>query len=107
MNFLVQLNGESGQEQRVINASSWSTCLAYCEGTGLTILTIQSIPNAIVNYNVSGNTCYNVSAINSEGGLESHYVWESNFADVSTWVESQGFQSVNIIQSSNKSYVVV
>jgi len=41
MNFLVNLGSGVTQEQRIVNASSWSTCLAYCEGTGLTIVSIQ------------------------------------------------------------------
>ena len=107
MNFLVTLGAVSSQEQYVINAPSWSSCLAYCEGTQQPIFSIQLLPNSIINYNVSGTNCFIVSGKNAQGVQENHYVWESNFESLSAWVELQGFQTVNTVQSSNKTYVVV
>jgi hypothetical protein len=45
MNFQVSLGEGPSQESRVVVANSWSTCLAYSEGTGLQIKSIQSLLN--------------------------------------------------------------
>ena len=59
MNFQASLGTGSTQEQRIINASSWSTCLAYCEGTGLNISAIQLLPTVnIVQLDLETTDCY-------------------------------------------------
>jgi hypothetical protein len=103
MNFSVILGT---QEQLVISAPSWSACLAYCEGTGKPIQNIQLISAQIINYNVEGTNCYTVSALKN-AITENHLVWESNFDTLNTWIESQGFSSVQLVITSNKAYVVV
>jgi hypothetical protein len=37
MNFLATLINSGTQVNKIINANSWSSCLAYCEGTGFDI----------------------------------------------------------------------
>jgi hypothetical protein len=107
MIFLASLGTSQSPEQFVINAASWSECLAYCEGTGQGILGIQYIPNTIINYNEIGTNCYNVTASKTLGSFENHYVWENSFDNLNTWIESQGFLSVQMVQFTNKAYVVV
>ncbi len=109
MNFLVTFNSPTQQQTiEVINASSWATCLAYCEGKGLDIFQIQQLPNAVIFDNVSGSTnCFQVVAKNSSNVLVNNYVWETDFDSLTTWIDLQGFQSIQSILLSNKSYVVV
>jgi hypothetical protein len=103
MNFLATLS----QQQYVISANTWSECLAYCEGTGLDITSIQLIPQAITHYNVAGTNSYQVTALDSEGSQINNIVWETDFNSLSTWLDSQGYESIRTIQQSNKTYVVV
>ena len=109
MNFLVTFNSPTQQQTiEVVNASSWATCLAYCEGTGLDIFQIQQLPNAVIFHNVPGSTsCYQVVAKNASNVLINNYVWETDFDSLTAWIDLQGFQSVQSVQFSNKSYVIV
>lgn len=107
MNFSAILGVSTSQTQYVISASSWSSCLAYCEGTGLQINTIQLINQATLHYNVPGTNSYQITAVDSEGVTVNNIVWETDFDSLTTWVDSQGYQSVKTVQQSNKTYVVV
>ena len=107
MNFTISLGTGNLQEFSIVNASSWSNCLAYCEGTGLQINSIQFIPNSIIVHNTETTNCFQVLAKSSEGTNTNYLVWENTFDDLTTWINSQSFQSVLSIQLSNKSYVVV
>ena len=108
MIFYVSFTNQSSQLPLIINASSWSSCLAYCEGTGNPLQSIQYLPNAVANNNVTGITnCYQVLVRNAQAEQVNHYVWETDFNSLTTWIESQQFSQVLTIQNSNKSYVVV
>lgn len=107
MEFQVNLASGATQEQRVISTSSWSTCLAYCEGTGLDLSTIQSIPQINIVIHDSGTTnCY--SAYIKVGGVPINYmVWANNFESFNTWVNTLTNPVIQIVQNSNKLYVTV
>ena len=107
MNFLTILSSGATQEQRIINASSWSTCLAYCEGVGLTITSIQSMPLANIVIHDSGtNNCYNAFII--VGGVGINYVvWANSFESFNTWFETLTDAVLQNLQFSNKLYVTV
>ncbi len=107
MNFLATIGTAQAPQQLVISASSWSSCLAYCEGTGEPIQNILQLQTFIINHNVSGTNCYLVSAVKTLGSVENHYVWEDSFDSLNNWIELQGFLSVQQVQYSNKAYVVV
>ena len=107
MNFLAILGTPQSQQQFVISANSWSSCLAYCEGTGQEIISIQHLINGSFYPNVSGTNCYQVAATNSSNQLINNWVWETSFDSLTTWIDAQGFLSVVSVQFSNKTYVVV
>ena len=107
MHFLVNFNITSGIQTRVISADSWSSCLTYCQGTGLYFRGITDVSTATIAYNVPGTTCFQVAARNEDGINVSAYVWESNFDTLAVWIDAQNYQQVNSIQLSNNSYVIV
>jgi len=107
MNFLVNLGSGVTQEQRIVNASSWSTCLAYCEGTGLTIVSIQSLPSSnIVQISTETTDCYQ-GTIKVNGVASQYFVWANSFESFNTWFESLTNPVLQNIQFSNKLYVTV
>ena len=107
MNFIASLGVGQSAQQFVISANTWSSCLAYCEGTGLDINSIQVINQITIHYNIPGTNSYQIQALDSQGGVVNSIVWETNFDSLSTWIDSQGLQSVKTIVQSNKTYVVV
>ena len=107
MNFSAIFGTPQSQEQFVINAPSWSACLAYCEGTGKQLYSIQLQSSINIIYNVEGTNCYLVSAKDSGGVSQTYFVWESSFDTLNNWVEAQEFSSIQLVQYANKSYVVV
>jgi hypothetical protein len=107
MNFQASLGTGSTQEQRIINASSWSTCLAYCEGTGLNITNIQLLPNVnIVQLSTETTDCYQ-GTIKVNGVATQYFVWANSFDSFNTWFESLTNPVLQNIQFSNKLYVTV
>ena len=107
MNFQASLGTGSTQEQRIINASSWSTCLAYCEGTGLDIVTIQLLPLVnIVQLSTETTDCYQ-GTIKVNGVATQYFVWANSFDSFNTWFESLTTPVLQNIQFSNKLYVTV
>ena len=107
MNFQASLGTGSTQEQRIINASSWSTCLAYCEGTGLNITNIQLLPNVnIVQLSTETTDCYQ-GTIKVNGVATQYFVWANSFDSYNTWFESLTNPVLQNIQFSNKLYVTV
>jgi hypothetical protein len=107
MNFQVNLGDGVNQEQRIINSSSWSTCLAYCEGTELPILTIQALPQTNIVVHDSGtNNCYTTNIV--LGGVRNSYmVWANDFQSFTTWINSLTSPVIQSVQNSNKLYVTV
>ncbi len=107
MNFQASLGTGSTQEQRIINASSWSTCLAYCEGTGLDIVTIQLLPLVnIVQLSTETTDCYQ-GTIKVNGVATQYFVRANSFDSFNTWFESLTNPVLQNIQFSNKLYVTV
>ena len=107
MNFQVNLGDGVTQEQRVVSASSWSTCLAYCEGTELPILSIQALAQVNIVVHDSGtNNCY-TTYINSNGVQNNYMVWANDFQSFTTWLNSLTSPVIQSVQNSNKLYVTV
>ena len=107
MNFQASLGTGSTQEQRIINASSWSTCLAYCEGTGLNISTIQLLPTVnIVQLDLETTDCYQ-GTIKVDGVATQYFVWANSFDSFNTWFDTLTNPALQNIQFSNKLYVTV
>lgn len=95
------------QEQRIINASSWSACLNYCEGTELTIIAIQLLPFVnIVQLDTETTECYQ-GTIKVNGVPTQYLVWANSFDSFNTWFETLTNPVLQNIQFSNKLYVTV
>jgi len=109
MNFIAILETESSQEQeqRIINASSWSKCLEYCEGTGLIIRNIQSLPSVNVVIHDSGSSdCYH-TVINSDGSSSRYFVYANSLESFNTWLGTLTNSTLQSLQIGNKIYVTV
>lgn len=107
MHFLVNFNIPGGYQTRVISTDSWNSCVSYCQETGLDFRSITDISNSVISYNSPGTNCYQLNAKDANGLNVSAFVWESNFDNLSKWVDLQNFQSINSLQLSNNSYIII
>jgi hypothetical protein len=112
MNFQVTFSAGTGPVNssfKVVNTSSWATCLAYCEGTGDAITQIMILSNVEVVVNDASSTnCYQVTLkSNATQLLTSYLVFDTSYDTLQTWVNSQTNKTVNNISLQQKTYVVV
>ena len=110
MNFIATLTNSGTQVNKIINANSWSSCLAYCEGTGFDINFISQISsNATVVLNdASSQNCYNVTLKSDSSSVGFNYfVFDTDFNSLETWLAAQTDTTVVGIQLSQQSYVTV
>ena len=108
MNFLATLS--NSQVNKIINANSWSACLAYCEGTGLNINSIVQLPSStsVILKDPTTENCYNVFLkSNSSTTNSNNFVFANDFNSLETWLADQTDVYVVNIQLTQKSYVTV
>jgi hypothetical protein len=112
MNFQVTFSAGTGPVNssfKIINASSWSTCLAYCEGTGTDISQIINLANieVVVNDETTTN-CFQVTLKSSTTQLQNTYmVFDTSYDTLQTWIGAQTNKSVIGVNLQQKTYVVV
>jgi hypothetical protein len=110
MNFLTSSQNNSLQVQRIIDANSWSNCVAFLEGTGEPIIQINKLSDSttIVLNNPSSTICYNV-LLQDTGSktIYSYIVFDESYANLQTWISAQTGKKVLSIQESEKNYVTV
>ena len=107
MNFLASFSG-SPTVTKIINAPSWSSCLAYCEGTGLGIVSISTYNGTIIINDDTTNNCYNVSLLSEGTRVNTNYlVFDTDYNTLQTWINAQTGKTVLGLSVSEKSYVVV
>ena len=112
MNFQVTFSAGTGPVNssfKIINASSWSTCLAYCEGTGIDISQISNLANTEVVINDETTTnCFQVTLKSSTTLLQNTYmVFDTSYNTLQTWIGTQTNKIVTNITLQQKTYVVV
>ena len=107
MNFQVSLGEASSQEIRIVIANSWSTCLAYCEGVGSKLNSINQMDTVnMVIIDSETNSCYQAN-LKSGGVLLNYMVWASSYSSFNTWLDSQVNVELVTLQITNKLYVTV
>jgi len=107
MNFLATLTDYGLPVNKVINTNSWSTCLAYCEGVGSSINSINEIDSINMVIVDSGATgCYQVTLKNGSVTSTS-MVWASTYSSFNAWLDNQVDVELTTLQFSNKLYVTV
>lgn len=106
MNFLVA----SETKNRLVNASSWSNCLSFMEGTGESILSINKLPDAtivVINDQQTTN-CFSVRLEDNNTQTQTQYfIFELNFENLKNWLSQQTGKSVVSIILNERIYVVV
>jgi hypothetical protein len=110
MNFLLTLTDSGAPVNQLINANSWSSCLAYCEGTGFDInnITLLSSNISVVINDATSENCFTVLFISKETNTGSNYfVFDTDFETLQTWLSTQTDKTVFNIQTNKKSYVTV
>ena len=107
MNFQVTFSG-SPTVIKLINAPSWSSCLAYCEGTGLVINNISFYNGEIVINDNTTTNCYTVTLSSDTTNVNSFYqVFDENYNTLQTWINAQTGKTCVGIGLQEKTYVVV
>lgn len=106
------VTSKSGQDTvlRLINASTWSNCLSYMEGTGEDLQQIAIVsPNiTVVVNNASSNTCYNITLKDQTTSATSSYILVDNsYTSVESWISQQTNKFPTVLQQQEKSYVTV
>ena len=112
MNFQVTFSAGTGPVNtslKIINASSWSTCLAYCEGTGVDISQIWYLANTEVVINDETTTnCFQITLKSTTTQLQNTYmVFDTSYDALQTWIATQTNKTVISINLQQKTYVVV
>tara|TARA_R110000868_G_scaffold67277_1_gene199819 strand:+ start:317 stop:655 length:339 start_codon:yes stop_codon:yes gene_type:complete len=112
MNFQVLFSAgtsPANSSLKIINASSWSTCLAYCEGTGVDIGQILYLANTEVVVNDETTTnCFQVTLKSSTTQLRYNYVvFDTSYNTLQTWINTQTNKLVVSINLQQITYVVV
>ena len=108
MNFLITLTDDGVVISKIVNAPSWSSCIAYCEGTGLIINNITNLLINVVVNNPSSENCFNLSLIDNEtGALSTYFVFDTDFDSLMTWINAQTEKTVVNLQTTKKTYVTV
>jgi hypothetical protein len=110
MNFQLTLTDSGVAVNQLLYANSWSSCLAYCEGTGFiinNILLLSSNISVVINDATSQN-CFNIFFISKETNIASNYfVFDTDFETLQTWLNTQTDKTVRSIQTNKNSYVTV
>jgi hypothetical protein len=107
MNFQVSLGEAASQEIRIVISNSWSTCLAYCEGVGSKLNSINEIDTVNMIIVDSGTTnCYSVN-LKSGSVISNNMVWASSYSSFNTWLDNQVDVELTTLQFSNKLYVTL
>ena len=92
---------------KLINAPSWSSCLAYCEETGLVLNSMGSFNDEIVINDNTTTNCYLVTLLSETMVNTNHVVFDTDYNTLQTWINAQPGKTCIGIRLSEKSYVVV
>ena len=92
---------------KLINAPSWSSCLAYCEETGLVLNSMGSFNEEIVINDNTTTNCYLVTLLSETMVNTNHVVFDTDYNTLQTWINAQTGKTCIGIRLSEKSYVVV
>ena len=106
MNFQVSFSN-SPVVIKLINAPSWSSCLAYCEETGLVLNSMGSFNDEIVINDNTTTNCYLVTLLSETMVNTNHVVFDTDYNTLQTWINAQTGKTCIGIRLSEKSYVVV
>ncbi len=100
--------GNDGGNSFIVNASSWSNCLSYAEGTGNEIQGISKLisDNFILN-DASLDGCYQIILKGVTTPEISNVVMYDTFDNVSTWAQNQSGKEVVSLQFQKKTYVAI
>ena len=92
---------------KLINAPSWSSCLAYCEETGLVLNSMGSFNDEIVINDNTTTNCYLVTLLSETMVNTNHVVFDTDYNTLQTWINAQTGKTCIGIRLSEKTYVVV
>ena len=74
---------------KLINAPSWSSCLAYCEETGLVLNSMGSFNDEIVINDNTTTNCYLVTLLSETMVNTNHVVFDTDYNTLQTWINAQ------------------
>ena len=98
---------QSLAENLLISGSSWSACLAYCEGTGKPLQSILLTNDNILVINPSLNYAYSVSLKDNVTGTISNTTVFDTYFNVIAWIDSKTDMSLQSLTKQNKQFVAI
>ena len=92
----------------IVNASSWSNCLSYAEGTGKEIQGISKLINDdLILNDTSLDGCYQIILKGTTTPEISNTIIYDTFENASTWAQNQSGKEVVSFQFQKKTYVAI
>jgi hypothetical protein len=92
----------------IVDASSWSNCLSYAEGTGKEIQVISKlIGDDFILNNTSLSGYYQIILKGDTAPELSNTIIYDTFENSSTWAQNQSGKEVVSFQFQKKSYVAI
>jgi hypothetical protein len=98
---------QSTVENYLISGSTWSECLAYCEGTGKPINSITLCSDILVPTNTSLNYSFVFGLRDNVTGDRMVYQVFDTESNVLNWVISQTDKSLISLTKQNKQLVII
>jgi len=110
MHFLTQVEINGDDIFYIMNSTSWSSCLAYLEGTGGNVLQIIKMQDtvSVVLGDESTTKCYDVTLKDTVSQQRLRYVvFQNSYQSLQNWISQQTNKDVVNILFSEKTYVNV
>lgn len=107
MLFNVNFKNGNSFENYAISGTSWSECIAYCEGTGKPIQSISLYNTTLILNDTQSTDCYYVSLSNTLTNLTTFYLIFDTYQNTLTWIESQSDSSLTALTYQKRTYISI
>jgi hypothetical protein len=107
MLFNCQVQSSGASSSKLISGNTWGECVAYLEGTGANILSINVSNQTFIGTNVSSEDAYNVSLKDETTSTTSNYIIYDTYSNVISWVNSQSGKSLQNLQYQKRAFVQI
>ena len=107
MLFSCSLQISGVNSNKLISGNTWSSCVAYLEGTGDVISSVNIQNQIFIGNNTSSSESYNVNLKDDVTSMSSSYIIYDTYANVISWVNSQTGKSLQNLQYQNRPFVQI
>ena len=105
-NCSVQPSG-SPIEVKLISGNTMGECVAYLEGTGDTIIGVNTQNLILIPNNISSQDSYSVTLKDNVTSTQVAYIIYDTYANVSSWIEAQTGKTVQTVSYQKREFVQI